>query len=180
MKQFCEKICGAFCCSAVILSAIVAISAFALAAALISEVVLGLEPCILCIYQRIPFVIVIILGLAGLFLRKNGRATALITLLCGIAFLVNAGIAFYHSGVELHWWRSAVEGCAVNFESNEPQSVLENILSAPTARCDEIAWSDPVLGLSMANYNFVLCLGLFMAYMLSLVARRCRKDSTFP
>ena len=180
MKQICEKACGLFGCSAVILGGIVAVSAFALAAALTSEVVLGLEPCILCIYQRIPFVVAIILGLTGLFLRKNDKVTALITLLCGVAFLVNAGIAFYHTGVELHWWHSAVEGCTVNFGDDTPQSVLENILSAPTARCDEIAWSDPLLGLSMANYNLVLCLGLFVACMLSLATRQCRKGSTFP
>lgn len=140
---------------------VIAVSGLSLGAALTAEVALGLEPCILCLYQRGPFVTAILLAAIGLYFRGNPRITSAILGLCGLNFLVNAGIAFYHSGVELKWWRSAVEGCAVPQFGDSPQSILENILSAPTARCDEIPWADPVFGLSMANYNVLLCFGLF-------------------
>lgn len=136
------------------------ISSMALAAALFSEVALGLEPCILCIYQRIPYAVVIVLALTALFLRRRPSAVHALLTLSGLAFLINSAIAFYHTGVEQRWWASAVEGCAVPGFGEDPQSILENILSAPTARCDEIPWVDPILGLSMANYNIVVCLGL--------------------
>lgn len=136
------------------------ISMVALGAALFSEVALGLEPCVLCIYQRIPFAVVVVLGVIGAVWRDRRGLVIGLTGVSGLAFLINSGIAFYHTGVEQKWWVSAVEGCAVPSFGDTPQSILENILSAPTARCDEIPWVDPVLGLSMANYNVVLCLGL--------------------
>ncbi len=144
-----------------------AVSVFSLASALTAELLFGLEPCILCIYQRIPFVVAIILGVTGLLLRKNKQAAMLVIFLCSPTFLANSAIAFYHSGVERHWWRSFFEGCAVPDLSGDAQSLLENILSAPTARCDEIPWADPMLGLSMANYNVILCFGLFVGCLLS-------------
>ena len=52
-----------------------------------------------------------------------------------------------------------------------PQSMLENILSAPTGNCAEIPWQDPILGLSMANYNVILCLGIAVVFFASVIAR---------
>ncbi|MGH1399361.1 MAG: disulfide bond formation protein B [Alphaproteobacteria bacterium] len=160
-------------CPVFMFGAITGISIFALAAALFSEVALGLEPCILCIYQRIPFVIGAVLGIIGLALRNNPNAVQALLALLGLNFLTNASIAFYHTGVEQKWWASAVEGCAVpNFTDTSAQSILENIMSAPTANCAEIPWQDPIIGLSMANYNVLLCLDIFTACALALYLKR--------
>ncbi|MBL4804640.1 MAG: disulfide bond formation protein B [Alphaproteobacteria bacterium] len=160
-------------CPVAVFGGITLVSVFALAAALYSEVALDLEPCILCIYQRIPFVIGALFGIIGLALRKKAKVVNWILAALGVNFLINSGIAFYHTGVEQKWWVSAVEGCAVpNFGDSEPQSILEDILSAPTAACSEIPWQDPIIGLSMANYNVVLCFGIALACALSLIIRR--------
>ena len=45
------------------------------------------------------------------------------------------------------------------------QSWIDNIMSTPAGRCDEIPWQDPLLGLSMANLNMILCALLFLACM---------------
>ncbi len=169
------KITKLLACPFVVFSGIFAVSAFSLAAALTAEVAFGLEPCILCIYQRIPFAGAALISLLGIALyKKNKVFAAPLVGLCGLLFLANSAIALYHSGIERHWWRSAFEGCAVPNMGDDPQSMLENILSAPTARCDEIPWADPIFGLSMANYNVVLCFGLFIGCLLSafLIKRR--------
>lgn len=145
-----------------VLKGVAAVSVLALAAAFASEAFLGLEPCRLCIYQRWPYAIAAVAALIALAVRKKCAKAPLAALSIGAAaFLANSAIALYHSGVERHWWKSAVEGCAVPNMGTEPQGILENILSAPTGRCDEIPWADPLLGLSMANYNVALGLGLF-------------------
>lgn len=160
-------------CPVVVLGGITFVSIFALAAALYSEVALDLEPCILCIYQRIPFVIGALLGIVGLLMRKKAFVVDAQLGVLSVNFLVNSGIAFYHTGVEQKWWVSAVEGCTVpNFGDGEPQSILEDILSAPTAACSEIPWQDPIIGLSMANYNVILCFGIAVVCALSLFIRR--------
>ncbi len=159
-------------CPVAIFGGIAGVSAFSLIAALYSEVALGLEPCILCIYQRLPFVIALFLGISGLALRNKPQICDAILGVLAVNFMTNTGIATYHTGVEQKWWASSVEGCAVpDFTDTSQQSILENILSAPTANCADIPWQDPILGLSMANYNVMLCLGIFAACLLSIWVR---------
>jgi disulfide bond formation protein DsbB len=139
----------------------------------------GLEPCVLCLYQRAPFYGAIILSLTGLAMRANEKAVRIILGLCALLFLINAGIAGYHTGVEQQWWASAVEGCAVPDFSKDP-SLWEKILTSPAASCSDIAWKDPVLGLSMANWNILYCLGLFVGCVVALIARRRPEPSAQP
>jgi disulfide bond formation protein DsbB len=150
---------------------LIGICTAALLAAFFAEVYLGLEPCRLCIYQRWPFFITAVLGVLGLYFQSNSKIVTGALALSGMTLLINSGIALYHSGVERHWWASAVDGCAVPLMGGEKQSILENIMSAPTGRCDEIPWADPLFGLSMANYNVVLCLGLAVICVLSLLRK---------
>lgn len=138
------------------------IAAAALGMALISQYKFGLEPCILCLIQRYPYGIVIALGLIGFaFSFKCKKATSAIMGLIGLSFLANSIIAFYHTGVEQKWWPSHLEGCAVPDMVGDMDQVLADIQNRTKAvRCDEIPWADPILNLSMANYNILFCLGL--------------------
>ena len=47
------------------------VSLLSLIAALVAEVAFVLEPCIMCIYQRIPFIAVILFTLIAIILRKR-------------------------------------------------------------------------------------------------------------
>ena len=153
------------------LALIMGISGLSLAAALTAQYVFGLAPCILCIYQRIPFIVAILLAALGFGLKKlrKDNMVAPVIGLSGLVFLANSVIAFYHSGVERHWWPSFLEGCAVPDLGNSPEDILKNIMNAPSVRCDEIPWADPILGLSMANYNVILCLGLAVVCFVSAI-----------
>lgn len=152
-----------------VLISITGLSIFSLAAALIVEHVFGLEPCILCLYQRAPFAIIAVIGTLALLSRESGVQYYTLTLGV-ISFFANAVIAFYHTGVERHWWTSFLEGCAVPDLGDDPEKIMEAILAAPAVRCDEIPWADPILGLSMANYNVIWCLGLASLCLASLIA----------
>lgn len=126
----------------------------------------------MCIYQRWPFAIAIGLGMMGRGGRNNSVFTVVTALLLSLTFFANAALAFYHSGVERKWWPSMFEGCTVPDLGTNPDTLLEQIMSAPTARCDEIPWADPLLGLSMANYNVVLCAGLGLLCLIFLATRK--------
>ncbi len=147
---------------------IIGISIFSLGSAYTAQYVFGLAPCPLCLYQRVPFMIGIALGIAGLLLRNKQGFSVPILGLGALAFLSNAGIAFYHSGVERHWWKSFLEGCSVPDLGDDPASMMAAIMSAPIVRCDKIPWADPIFGLSMANYNVALCFGIFIICALSI------------
>lgn len=146
------------------------IATTALGLALISQYQFGLQPCNLCIWQRWPYGIVIALGLIGFLLSfKFQKAVSAIMGVMGITFLANSMIAFYHSGVERKWWTSFLEGCNVPSLPDDPDKILAHIQSISKAvRCDEIPWADPILGLSMANYNVAFCLGLAVVSFLSV------------
>lgn len=145
------------------------LSASALAAAFISQYVYGLQPCVLCIYQRIPFAVVILLCILGIAMgQAKPAAGKLLMGLTALTFAANAVIAFYHTGVERHWWKSFLEGCTVPQIEGNITDVLAQIEALPAVRCDEIPWTDPIIGLSMANYNVIVCLALAGAAVYSL------------
>ena len=136
---------------------VAAASALALGGALIGQFGFGLHPCDLCIYQRIPFILNIGIGLiilTGLSKYLPVTAHSLIGL-SGILFIANAGIAFFHSGVERKWW-TGLTGCSTPDMSGSIEDLLKRIQETDVTRCDEIPWS--LFGLSMANYNVVFCL----------------------
>jgi len=146
-----------------------AIAAAALGMALMGQYVFGLEPCILCLIQRYPYGIVIALGLIGFVTSfKCKKGAAFVMALIGLTFLANSVIAFYHTGVELHWWKSFLEGCAVPDMVGDIDQIMADIQSRTKAvRCDEIPWADPIFNLSMANYNVIFCLGLGIIALIS-------------
>ncbi len=140
-------------------------SAAILAAAFASQTIAGLEPCVLCLYQRVPYGAVIALsglglGLSGLAPPPKGVIVSLAGL-CAVAFGVNAGIATFHVGVEQHWW-PGTEACgAVGTMARTIEELRAQILAAPVVRCDVVPWS--LFGISMAGYNVLASLGLAVA-----------------
>lgn len=144
-------------------------SAFALVAALVAQFAYDLKPCVLCLYQRAPFAAVIVFSVLGLVLAKNRPGLEGIFLgLISLSFLGNAALALFHTGVERHWWTSFSEGCTVPPMEGNITDVLAQIATNPVGRCDEIPWTDPVIGLSMANYNVLFCLVLGMLALYAL------------
>jgi len=147
---------------------IVFISFATLSAALISQYVFGLNPCELCIYQRIPYVFTIAFGLVAYGAARQDKSIAkFFMILAGITFLVGAGIAAFHVGVEQKWWEG-LTSCGGS--SNDAEMTLEElrqlVLSSTVVRCDEVAWS--LFGVSMAGYNALLSFALAIYSFISL------------
>jgi disulfide bond formation protein DsbB len=143
----------------------------ALMMAYIAEYGFGLAPCILCLYQRIPFAIGIVLCIAGLMIRplQSNRLGIGLWSILSINFAANSALAFYHSGVERHWWVSVFEACSANLSGLSGDALIQAIRNTPAVRCDQIPWADPLLNLSMANWNVVFCLGLAIYAFVTLI-----------
>lgn len=132
-------------------------SAALLLAALAFQFIGGLEPCPLCIWQRWPHVVAVVLGLA--ILAVPSRALAV---LAGLAMLVGAGIGLYHAGIEQAWWPGPMT-CTAPMPGNvDAGALVDQILATPVVLCDQIAWS--WLGVSMAGWNAILSLILAIAW----------------
>ena len=140
----------------------------ALAVAYTSQYAFGLEPCQLCLWQRYPYMAAAPLGVLAALTAPGTSARRALLALTGVAFLVGAGIAGLHVGVEQGWWEG-LPGCSAPAISKdmsvaELQRALE--ARAEVVPCDEPAWT--LAGISMAGYNvmYALILTLVTAWLL--------------
>ena len=78
-------------------------SAAVLGAALFSQYWGGLVPCELCVLQRWPWAVAVTISIVALF-AGGRRSLPWVALVLGLVFLVSIGFAFYHVGVEQHWF----------------------------------------------------------------------------
>ncbi|MEL7257613.1 MAG: disulfide bond formation protein B [Pseudomonadota bacterium] len=118
----------------------------------------GMAPCKLCLWQRWPHGAAI--GIGALALLIPGM---IMPLLGALAALATAGIGAYHTGVEKGWWEGPSSCSAQGTEGLSAQELMDQILSAPLVRCDEVPWS--MLGLSMASWNMVVALVLAILWL---------------
>jgi disulfide bond formation protein DsbB len=137
---------------------VLAASLVVLGAALLSQYWGGLIPCELCLLQRWPWRVAIVLAalvwLAGE--RIPLTATALTFVL---VFFVSAGFGFYHVGVEQHWFAGPT-ACTATAGSTATtiEELRRQLLAAPLVMCDQVQWS--LFGVSLAGWNVVASLAL--------------------
>jgi len=132
---------------------LIAVGVLSLGAAFASQYIGGLQPCVLCIYQRYPYGVVIALGLLVLLAWRRPRMAAGLTLLAAIALFVDAGIAAFHVGVEQQWWQGTT-ACSNTIDPNLSLEELKKALQeAPVVDCQKPAFV--LFGISMAGYNFL-------------------------
>jgi disulfide bond formation protein DsbB len=135
-----------------------------LASALFSQYAMGLHPCELCLFQRVPYALIALLALVALF-GKSPRRYGPLLLLAMILWVVEGGLALYHVGVEEGLWESAT-GCTSNASQGQSlEQLRQSILASPIISCADVSLR--VLGLSMAAWNAVLAFGLMGVGMVS-------------
>jgi len=141
-------------------AAVLAASVAVLAAAFAFQYLGGLQPCVLCIYQRYPYGITIALSLTALTLanRREGiAASRMIVYACALAFAAGFAIAVFHVGVEQHWWQGTPE-CGVLGTASTLQEMEELLKHGPAVRCDVPQFT--LFGISMAGYNALISAAL--------------------
>lgn len=123
----------------------------------------GLAPCPMCIWQRWPHLaaaLIAALAVTLLWRQRKGLAA-----LGGLTMLGSAALGAYHAGVERGWWPGPGTCSAGPVDGMGTQALLQQILTAPLVRCDEIVWS--FLGLSMAGWNAIVSAGLAALWLAS-------------
>ena len=135
-------------------------SGFMLGMAYFFEYGMGLAPCTMCYWQRVPHGIVIALGVLAVmpFLAQSSLFIRLMLTLGIISLLAGAGIAAWHSGVELKILPGPTACSGGLALDGSPAALLDQLLATPVVRCDEVPWS--LFGLSMANWNMIITAGM--------------------
>ena len=136
---------------------VLGMSAVVLGAALMSQYWGGLAPCELCLMQRWPWGAALVISFVATM--AAGRSSLpWVALLLAAVFAVSSGLAFYHVGVEEHWFAgpTACSGAATAADTLE--ALRNQILRQQPVRCDEPAWS--LAGISLAGWNLLASLAM--------------------
>ena len=126
-----------------------ATSFFSLAVALYVEYVLSFKPCILCIYQRIPYAIALLISLIAFF---NGNKKMLLVIL-GLTFIASVLISGYHVGIEKGIIEPIFSCTGDNINALEKEEILKS-LNNIQPDCRDVDFS--LFGISLATLNFII------------------------
>ena len=117
----------------------------------------GYAPCQMCIWQRWPHAVAVLIGITALILPWRA-----LLYLGALAALTTAAIGVFHTGVERDWWEG-ITSCAgagdlTGLSVNDLLDPSRDV-GPPLIKCDEVAWS--LFGLSMASWNALISFTLF-------------------
>jgi len=129
------------------------ISIIALVSAFFIEYVLGHQPCNLCILERIPYLLAIIIILLNF---KFSHYEKFFILLLSIIFLAGAIISLYHLGIEQGFIQESLV-CDLKSGSNllSKEEILKQ-LQEKSVSCKDVTFK--IFGLSLTSYNILISL----------------------
>jgi len=139
--------------------AILVIAAATLAGAWYFQLVLGLQPCPLCLEQRYAYYLAIpVAALTALAAGQNAPRGLVIggLIILALAALANAVLAGYHAGVEWKFWPGPSDCTGPVGNLGSAGSLLDRLDKVKVVMCDEVQWT--FLGLSLAGYNVLISL----------------------
>ncbi len=126
--------------------------------------VVGLNPCPMCIVQRYALIGLLVLGIAGVWLRRAASTTALALLLALVAGF-GAFVAARQSW--LQWYPPEVVSCGRDFYGmieNFPIGRAIPMIFKGSGDCSAIDWT--FLGGTIANWSFLWFVGFAVAGLL--------------
>src|SRR5271169_2934717 len=125
-------------------------SAIVMATVLLSQYWGGLAPCELCLSERWPWDVAIVIAFVAAMVGSRPALPWVALLLAGV-FAVGTALAFYHIGVEQHWF-AGPSACTAAAGTPETLDALKaQLLHQHPVRCDEPAWT--LFGVSLAGWN---------------------------
>ena len=129
------------------------VSVIALISAFIIEYILGHQPCNLCIFERIPYLLAIIIIL---FNYQFNQFEKFFVLLILIVFLIGAILSLYHLGIEQGFIQESLV-CDLKNGSNllSKEEILKQ-LQEKNVSCKDVTFK--IFGLSLTTYNILISL----------------------
>ena len=129
------------------------VSIIALVSAFFIEYILGHQPCNLCILERIPYLVAIIVVLLNF---KFIQFEKFFILLLTIIFLAGTILSLYHLGIEQGFIQESLV-CDLKSGSNllSKEEILKQ-LKEKSISCKDVTFK--IFGLSLTSYNILISL----------------------
>ena len=150
------------------LKIILFVSLISIFSAFFIEYVLGHQPCNLCLMQRIPYGLSIILIILNYIFKKNGQ---FIIILLTMLFSFSLIISFYHFGIEQGFIEESAV-CGINNTSNviSKEELLKQ-LQEKTVSCKDVTFK--IFGFSLTTFNILL--SLLLVTLLTIILKNYEK-----
>ena len=144
----------------IFLFVILAIISLTTISTLIIQHWLGHEPCKLCLYERIPYFLSILLIIKIIFIEKYKKITLLILFL---VFMCSTVLAFYHFGIEQGFFSESLACATGDLSKTFSKDELLQQLKQNSISCKEVSFR--ILGLSLAAINTIFSLVLSVIFV---------------
>ena len=144
----------------IFLIVILAIISLTIISALIVQYWLGHEPCRLCLYERIPYFLSMLLITKIFFIKKYERTTLLILFL---VFMSSTVLAFYHFGIEQGFFSESLACTTGDLSKTLSKEELLQQLKQNSIGCKNVSFR--ILGLSLAGINTIFSLVLSVIFL---------------
>jgi len=132
---------------------ILSFSIFALFAAYFIQYVLGHLPCNLCLIERVPYILTIIIIIISFIFKKYEKIY--LTLL-SIIFIFATLVSFYHFGIEQGFIEESLVCDLDSQDNNLTAEAILNNLKEKTISCKDVTFK--ILGFSLATINAIISL----------------------
>ena len=148
------------------LSILLILSVLTLTTAFIIEYIFGYQACNLCLIERIPYGLSIIILLLNFLFKKDQIFYSVLLMLI---FFFSIIISIYHLGIE----QSLIEESSIctsqNFDLNTKEQILNSLMELNIS-CKNVAFK--IFGLSLTTYNIFVSVFMFVLsakiYLLSI------------
>ncbi len=129
------------------------ISFIALVSAYFIEYILGHQPCNLCVYERIPYFLAMLIVLIN---YKYNKLEKYLILSLAIIFLIATILSLYHLGIEQGFIKESLL-CDLEKGANivDKDEILKQ-LQQKSISCKDVTFK--IFGLSLTNYNILISL----------------------
>ena len=146
--------------SNIFLIVLLTIISLTIISALIIQYWLGHEPCKLCLYERIPYLLSMLLITKILFIKKYEKITLLILFL---VFMSSTALAFYHFGIEQGFFSESLACTVGDLSKTLSKEELLQQLEQNSIGCKDVSFR--MLGLSLAAINTIFSLVLSVIFL---------------
>ena len=132
---------------------ILIISLISIISAYFIEYVLGHQPCNLCLIERVPYILSIILIIVNYIFKKNEK---FIILLLIFTFFFSFLISVYHFGIEQGFFEESTVCTLKNTSDMISKEEVLKMLNERAISCKDVTFR--IFGLSLTSVNIIISL----------------------
>ena len=145
----------------IFLIVILAIISLTIISTLIIQYWLDHDPCKLCLYERIPYFLSMLLLIKIIFIKKYER---IILLILFLVFMSSTTLAFYHFGIEQGFFSESLACTTGDLSKTLSKEELLEQLKQNRISCKDVSFR--ILGFSLAAINTIFSLVLSVIFIM--------------